>query len=131
MNNVLNQNTGSNVGKYQNINVEEVLDVKGDDHVDKNEVRRLRLTTVDMWCLGITIVIGGQYFGWNESLQAGFGSTLIATFLMATAYICLVFCISELSSALPFAGDGYFQLIYYSSDLAYAFIYLLDTMFLM
>ena len=122
------QQNKSNI-QCQAISVDDILDVKGEDYCDKVEVRRLGLTTVDMWCLGITIVIGGQYFGWNESLQAGFGSTLIATFLMATAYICLVFCIAELSSALPFAGDGYFQLSYYSSELNYAFNYLIDTMF--
>lgn len=25
----------------------------------------------DIWALGITIVIGGQYFAWNEGLSAG------------------------------------------------------------
>ena len=102
------QQNNSNI-QCQAISVDDILDVKGEDYCDKVEVRRLGLTTVDMWCLGITIVIGGEYFGWNESLQAGFGSTLIATFLMATAYICLVFCIAELSSALPFAGELFFK----------------------
>lgn len=60
---------------------------------------------VDIWALGITIVIGGQYFNWNDGLSAGFGSYAIATLLIGTAYICLCFCTSELSSALPFAGE--------------------------
>ena len=101
--------TNNSNSQSQAINVEDILDVKGEDYYDKVEVNRLGLTSVDMWCLGITIAIGGEYFGWNESLLAGFGSTLIATFLMATAYICLVFCIAELSSALPFAGDDHFH----------------------
>ena len=96
-------------GNLQVVRVQDILDVKGEDYYDKVEVNRLGLTIVDMWCLGITIVIGGQYFGWNESLQTGFGSVLVATFLMATAYICLVFCIAELSSALPFAGEFFFK----------------------
>lgn len=64
---------------------------------------------IDIWALGITIVIGGQYFNWNAGLAAGFGSYAIATFLIGTAYVCLCLCTSELSSALPFAGKRYNQ----------------------
>ena len=60
-----------------------------------------------IWLLGISIVIGGQYFSWNAGLAAGFGSYAIATFLVGTAYMCLCLCLSELSSALPFAGGAY------------------------
>ena len=49
-------------------------------------------------------MIGGQYFAWNVGLEAGFGSLLIGTLLMGTAYIALVYCIMETTSALPFAG---------------------------
>lgn len=63
--------------------------------------------SVDIWALGITIVIGGQYFNWNTGLSAGFGSYATGIFLIGTAYICLCFCTSELSSALPFAGNLY------------------------
>jgi ethanolamine permease len=68
---------------------------------------KLNLGTLDVWCLGITIVIGGQYFSWNTGLSAGFGSYLISTVLMGIAYICLCFCNAEISSALPFAGGAY------------------------
>ena len=61
--------------------------------------------TIDIWALGITIVIGGQYFNWNTGLTAGFGSYATGIILIGTAYICLCFCTSELSSALPFAGN--------------------------
>ena len=60
--------------------------------------------SIDIWALGITIVIGGQYFNWNTGLSAGFGSYATGIFLIGTAYICLCFCTSELTSALPFAG---------------------------
>jgi amino acid transporter len=60
-----------------------------------------------VWALGITVVVGGQYTSWNVGLQAGFGSFLIATCLIGLAYICLVFCNAEISSALPFAGGAY------------------------
>lgn len=74
----------------------------GDDIIENPKLR-----DYDMWALGITIVIGGQYFAWNAGLSAGFGSFGIATFFIATAYICLIFSIAELSSALPFAGGSY------------------------
>lgn len=64
-----------------------------------------RPRAIDIWALGITIVIGGQYFNWNRGLAAGFGTFCVATFLIGVAYICLCFCTSELASALPFAGN--------------------------
>jgi amino acid transporter len=68
---------------------------------------QFRVRVIDIWCLGITIVIGGQYFSWNEGLTAGFGSYAVATALIATGYVCLCFSMAELSSTLPFAGGGY------------------------
>jgi amino acid transporter len=69
--------------------------------------RKLKLRKVDIWALGITIVIGGQYFSWNAGYAAGFGSYLISTVLIGTSYICLCVCNAEISSALPFAGGAY------------------------
>lgn len=65
------------------------------------------LNSFDMWSIGITIVIGGQYFAWNETLTSGVGSTLIALCLTTIGYLCLVYCVAELSSGLPFAGGNY------------------------
>ncbi|KAF1327290.1 putative transporter, partial [Globisporangium splendens] len=61
----------------------------------------------DIWMLGITIVIGGQYFSWNAGLAAGLYSYLIAYFLVASAYITLCCCTSEITGALPFTGGAY------------------------
>lgn len=61
----------------------------------------------DVWMLGITIVIGGQYFSWNAGLQAGLYSYFIAYLLIASAYITLCCCTSEITGALPFAGGAY------------------------
>lgn len=69
--------------------------------------QKLNLGLFDVWALGITVVIGGQYFSWNAGLSAGFGSYLISTVLMGTAYICLCLCNAEITSALPFAGGAY------------------------
>ncbi len=61
-----------------------------------------------LWSLGVGAVISGNFFGWNFGLAAGgFWGLLIATFLMAIMYICMVYSIAELSAALPHAGGFY------------------------
>jgi len=71
---------------------------------NQQEVQRMNLPSRYLWALGISIALGGQYIGWNKALSAGFGSALIATFLIASAYWCLVLSVAELSSAIPFGG---------------------------
>ncbi len=39
--------------------------------------------------------------------MAGFGSFSIGTVLVGLAYLCLVLCLSEMTSALPVAGGSY------------------------
>lgn len=72
---------------------------------NQEDVKRMSLSSFHLWALGISIVIGGQYIGWNEVLLSGFGSALIATVLISSGYVCLVLCIAELSSAIPFGGN--------------------------
>jgi ethanolamine permease len=61
-----------------------------------------------LWGLGVGAVISGDFFGWNYGLTAGgFVGLAIATFLMATMYLCMVYSIAELSTALPHAGGFY------------------------
>lgn len=64
-------------------------------------------STLEVFLLGITIVIGGQYFGWNAALESGFGSTFLLNIFVGMAYICLIFSNSEIVSAAPFAGGAY------------------------
>ncbi|DAZ94015.1 TPA: hypothetical protein N0F65_001626, partial [Lagenidium giganteum] len=61
----------------------------------------------DIWLLGITVVISGQYFGWNVILTAGTSGVLISTVLMGAAYLCFCCCVSEITGVLPFAGGSY------------------------
>jgi len=92
-------------GSSHSDSTEEVLDIQGDQfNENKEEVSNLNLSSYDMWALGLTTAIGGHYFAWNAGLTVGFGSFVIALFLIATGYVSLVLCIAELSSALPFAG---------------------------
>lgn len=81
-----------------------ILDVKGDQASDDNEVKRLNLSGFEMWALGTSISIGGVFYAWNVGLAAGFGSYIIARVFMSGAFIALACCIAELSSGLPFAG---------------------------
>lgn len=62
------------------------------------------VSVLDGWAFGIVIVIGGQFIGWNEGLEAGYGSFLICTICIGVAFFCLVLCLAEISSALPFPG---------------------------
>jgi len=63
---------------------------------------------VMLWALGVAAVISGDFFGWNFGLATGgFGGLLVATVLMAIMYVCMVLCIAELSTALPYAGGFY------------------------
>jgi ethanolamine permease len=74
------------------------------------EQRQLRKSAgwVWLWALGVGAVISGDFFGWNFGLAAGgFGGLLIATGVVAILYVCMVYSIAELSTALPHAGGFY------------------------
>ncbi|KAG6611580.1 putative amino acid permease YfnA [Phytophthora cinnamomi] len=62
---------------------------------------------MDIYLLGISIAIGGQYFGWNSGVSAGIYSLLIAYIIIASGYITLCSCLAEINGALPFAGGAY------------------------
>ena len=58
-----------------------------------------------LWALGVGAVISGHFSGWNYGLAvAGWGGLLAAAAIMALMFLCLVFCIAEMSAALPDAG---------------------------
>ncbi len=58
--------------------------------------------------LGVAYVISGDAAGWHFGLgEGGWGGLLIATVLMATMYVAMVFSLAELSSTIPTAGGGY------------------------
>jgi len=83
------------------------MSVASESSYDKGSPFQYTRGIFDVWALGITVVIGGQYFSWNAGYSAGFGSYLIGTILIGSAYLCLCLCTSELTSALPFAGGAY------------------------
>ncbi|MCS7038006.1 MAG: ethanolamine permease [Caldilineales bacterium] len=79
----------------------------GADYLEKRTLQR-KAGWVLLWGLGVGAVISGDYFGWNFGLTAGgFWGLAIATILMAIMYITMMYCLAELSTALPHAGGPY------------------------
>jgi len=79
----------------------------GQDYLEKRKLRK-SAGWILLWALGVGAVISGDYFGWNFGLGAGgFWGLTIATVLMAIMYVCMVYSIAELSTALPHAGGFY------------------------
>ena len=83
---------------------EDVVDLKGDQFEDRQIAKQLNLNYGHLWALALTTAIGGHFFAWNEGLAAGFGTYILATVIIASGFVCLIFTSAELSSALPFAG---------------------------
>jgi len=61
-----------------------------------------------LWALGVGAVISGHFSGWNLGLASGgWGGMMIAGGVMAVMFLCLSFCIAEMSAALPLGGGSY------------------------
>jgi ethanolamine permease len=76
------------------------------DYFAKRGLRRYARVW-SLWALGVGAVISGHYSGWNFGLSSGFGGMLIALFVIAAMYWGLIFCIAEMSPALPHTGAAY------------------------
>src|SRR5207253_7584839 len=63
------------------------------------------LRVLDIWALGVGVVITGEYFGWNLALRNnGPVAVLIASLIVCVLYLTWVLALSELSVGMPFAG---------------------------
>jgi ethanolamine permease len=63
------------------------------------------LKVLDIWALGVGVVITGEYFGWNLGLKDnGPIAMLVASLIVCLLYLVWVLVLSELSVAMPFAG---------------------------
>src|SRR3979411_3036416 len=63
------------------------------------------LKVLDIWALGVGVVITGEYFGWNLALKDnGPIAVLVAALIVCLLYLTWVLALSELSVAMPFAG---------------------------
>ena len=79
---------------------------------NKNAIKNVEIANMDsylatpfeVWCLGISVVLGGQLYGWNSGFSSGFGTFAMGQVIMGLAYIAYVLCLAECISAVPFAG---------------------------
>ena len=55
----------------------------------KHKPLQKKLRVIDIWALGVGIVVSGQYFGWNLGLD---GNGPVAM-LIASMIICLLFLV--------------------------------------
>ena len=80
----------------------------GQGYMEQRQLRKGAAGWVLLAGLGVAYVISGDFAGWHFGLaEGGWGGLLIATVLMATMYITMVFALAELSSTIPTAGGGY------------------------
>ncbi|EGZ27827.1 hypothetical protein PHYSODRAFT_321553 [Phytophthora sojae] len=63
--------------------------------------------TPHLWALGVGAVIGGEFYGWQSSLIAGFNGLLILLVFVTTLYTLLTFSIAEMSASIPSGGGPY------------------------
>lgn len=94
-----------------------VTEVVTDGHVRPEELRpeeiaylkehalKKPLRVLDIWALGVGVVITGAYFGWNLGLKDnGPVAMLLASLIVCLLYLTWVLVLAELSVAMPFAG---------------------------
>ncbi|MCW5626653.1 MAG: amino acid permease [Burkholderiales bacterium] len=76
-------------------------------YFEKRELRR-HARVWSLWALGVGAVISGHFSGWNFGLGAGgFGGLFFAAIVIGLMYVCLCFCLAEMSPALPHTGGAY------------------------
>jgi ethanolamine permease len=71
----------------------------------KDHALKKPLRVLDIWALGVGVVITGAYFGWNTGLKDnGPMAMLVASLIVCLLYLTWVLALAELSVAMPFAG---------------------------
>ena len=84
------------------------LEREGDEYFQKRQLQGGVAGWVLLAGLGVAYVISGDFAGWNFGLgEGGWGGLLIATILMATMYLFMVFGLAEMSSTISTTGGGY------------------------
>lgn len=64
-------------------------------------------STLDIYVLGLSIILGGQTVVWNFGIDGHFYEFFTSLIVAAIGYICLTLCVAEMMSALPFSGGIY------------------------
>lgn len=75
-----------------------------------NPVQQLKkvLKPIHLWAIAVSLVISGEYFGWNYGWGvSGTIGFLIATIVITVMYVTFVFSYTELTTAIPHAGGAF------------------------
>jgi len=75
-----------------------------------NSVQQLKkvLKPIHLWGIAVSLVISGEYFGWNYGWGvSGTVGFLIATVIITVMYITFVFSYTELTTSIPHAGGAF------------------------
>ncbi len=79
----------------------------GSEYFAKRQLRR-HARVWSLWALGVGAVISGHFSGWNFGIGAGgWGGLFYAAIIIGIMYVCLCFCLAEMSPALPHTGGAY------------------------
>jgi ethanolamine permease len=79
----------------------------GAEYFAKRQLRK-HARVWSLWALGVGAVISGHFSGWNFGIGAGgWGGLFIAAIVIGVMYVCLCFCLAEMSPALPHTGGAY------------------------
>ena len=84
--------------KYENVDKQAYLEKRG---------LKRHARVIHLWALGVGAVISGEFSGWNFGLENGFWGLLIANLFITVMYFGLIYCIAEMSPALPHTGAAY------------------------
>jgi ethanolamine permease len=109
---------GDDTPKPEAVNLDAVIqEVAAEAHVQLDALRpeeraylkehalKKPLRVLDIWALGVGVVITGAYFGWNLGLEDnGPVAMLVASLIVCLLYLTWVLALAELSVAMPFAG---------------------------
>ena len=79
----------------------------GGEYFAKRQLRK-HARVWSLWALGVGAVISGHFSGWNFGIGAGgWGGLFFAAIVIGIMYVCLCFCLAEMSPALPHTGGAY------------------------
>ena len=74
----------------------------------KNEQLKRVLKPIHLWAIAVSLVISGEYFGWNLGWAvSGTVGFLIATVIITIMYITFIFSYTELTTSIPHAGGAF------------------------
>jgi len=82
--------------------------MEDDEYFERRSLKGGAVGWILLVGLGVSYTISGDFSGWNYGMEhGGWLGLAIAWLVMGIMYLCTVFGLAELSSAIPTAGAGY------------------------